>query len=70
MWPLVVLLLLGSARCGEWSLALGSAASVSPPPRVCGLRPLWPGGCLERVARARGTRALHERGADVGGPRG
>ncbi|KAJ8793344.1 hypothetical protein J1605_000339 [Eschrichtius robustus] len=63
MWPLVVLLLLGSARCGEWSLALGSAASVSPPPRVCGLRPLWPGGCLERVARALGTRALHERGS-------
>ena len=35
MWSLVVVLLLGSVRCGEWSLALGSLQLVSRLPRVC-----------------------------------
>ena len=41
-----------------------STACVSAPPRVCGLRPGWPGGSLERVAGARDKRAL----ARVQGP--
>lgn len=71
MWPLVGLLLLGSACCGEWPLGAGPSvlalrlAACAAPPRAWGPAR----GCLERVAGC-GTRGPCPAGADVGGPRG
>lgn len=74
MWPLVVVLLLGSVRCGEWSLALGSLQLVSRRPRVCvGCVPAGPAAPW-RGWPGRGTSGpLHgckARGAEAGGPSG
>lgn len=66
MWPLVGLLLLGSACCGEWPLGAGPAAGrLRRTSAGVGASP----GSLERVAGC-GTRGPCPAGADVGGPRG
>lgn len=73
MWPLVVLLLLASASCGEWPSAPGSAARRlrgAPMDTMCGLRPGWPHGALEKVAPARDARALRALTRTWGGPSG
>lgn len=52
-------------------LALRLAACAAPPQiRMCGLRPGWPHGALEKVAPARDARALRTLARRWGGPSG
>lgn len=71
MWPLVVVLLLNSAYCGEWSLAAGSAAPRlrGSPTGVWAAPKLAPGRPREAGRGARCACSASP-GVNVGGPRG